>query len=65
MKTLLALIGLATSCFLSGCAHDATSKTESKPTAAPTATGTVTNAGTAQLSYQWRRNPNATSATNH
>ena len=60
MKTLLILIGLATSCFLSGCAHDSNGKTPSKPdnaaVAGQSATFTVTNTGTPPLYYQWQFN---------
>lgn len=57
MKMLLIFVGFATSCLLSGCAHDTTSR----PVASATAAGTVTNidtfpatyTGTAPLSYQW------------
>jgi hypothetical protein len=59
MKTLLALVGLTTSFFLSGCARDhaeGMTKTASQPPSAPVATFTVNSTGTAPLSYQWQLN---------
>src|ERR1700722_11577318 len=53
MKTLFALVGLAISCILSGCAHDTQRKTASKPTAVAPTVVTFTNIGTAPLNYQW------------
>jgi hypothetical protein len=58
MKALLALVGLATIFFLSGCACDhaeATTKTASQPPPAPVATVTVNSTGT-PLYYQWQFN---------
>ena len=56
MKTLLTLVGLATSCLLSGCAHDTRSKAASKPEAVAVAgqsvTFTVTNTGDQPFIYQ-------------
>ena len=53
MKTLFALVGFATSCILSGCAHDTHNKTASKPAAVAPTVVTFTNIGTAPLNYQW------------
>jgi len=68
MRTLLALVGLATSFFLSGCVHDhseATAKTASQPPVAPAANFSVNATGTAPLTYQWQFNgTNIIGATN-
>jgi uncharacterized lipoprotein YbaY len=61
MKALFALVGLATSFFLSGCAHDqaeATTKPASQPPATPAATFKVNSTGTAPITYQWYFNTN-------
>jgi P pilus assembly chaperone PapD len=56
MKTLLTFIGLATSCLLSGCAHDTSSKAastlEGVAVAGQSVTLTVTNTGNQPFIYQ-------------
>ena len=68
MKSLLTLVGLATGCLLSGCAHDTNSKTESKPEAVTlagqSASFVVTNTGTAPLTYQWYFSTNTQTVPN-
>ena len=53
MKTPFIFFGLATSCLLSGCAHDAKSNTASKPAAVATTMITFTNTDTAMPNYLW------------
>jgi uncharacterized repeat protein (TIGR01451 family) len=73
MKILFTLIGLTTSFLLCGCAHDTASNAVSKPAAVTSAdqglsyTVTVTNTGTAPLTYQWYFSTNASGVivTNH
>jgi len=56
MKTLLTLVGLATSCLLSGCAHDTSTKAASKPDTETSASHSIVLAVTNNppIAYQWQ-----------